>query len=152
MAPSFRLGWSQLHRSPHSLWTRLPEAGSQVDHKKGDQKCMMSHRVLGQKKNIVTSAPILLSKACHMAKHQTIASFTALQVTRQKEGQNEDNTSMYDAFHNVPLFWYNCLSIVTLETLNKIDIPGLFHGFEYFWHYQPPPASTSLSNSGNRAS
>lgn len=31
-----------------------------VDHKKGDQKCMMSHRVLGQKKNIVTSAPISL--------------------------------------------------------------------------------------------
>lgn len=28
MAPGFRLAWSQLHRFPHSLWTRLPEAGS----------------------------------------------------------------------------------------------------------------------------
>lgn len=59
-----------------------------VDHKKGDQKCMMPHRVVGQKKNPVTSAPILLSKACHMAKHQIIASFTALRVTWQKEVQN----------------------------------------------------------------
>lgn len=39
--------------------TTLKPCSSQVDHKKVTKKCMMSHRVLGQKKNIVTSAPIL---------------------------------------------------------------------------------------------
>lgn len=86
MAPGFRLGSGWLPRSPHSLLTNdYLKHVLMVDHKRGDQRCMMPRRVLGQKKVTVTSAPALLSKACHMAKPQINAYFTALQVMWQKE-------------------------------------------------------------------
>ena len=123
-----------------------------VDHKKGDQKCMVPHRVVGQKKNPVTSAPFSCPKHVTWLSTKSLPPLLLCESHGRKRYRIKTNTSVYDTFHNVPLFWHNCLNIVTLETLSKIYIPGLFRGFEYFWHYQPPPAPTSMSNLENRAS